>query len=212
MNKNKPNVLIFSLISLTLLVAAVLIGKLALAQTNSFLHIGTGTIDNNVSVNETDNKDDIVIDTNSPSIDTGTTNDLPTLQPPATIPILYGFIEDTIGWIEGISQLIDYITPPIYILPDLPKDEVLPPTPKELSRWQGFIKYWREIKEKGEQEKTIAFQERKEIFDAWFNKMIQEKTLIVPSAWLYTLLKFDFSYDWAWAQFERDHPDFIKTI
>jgi len=120
----------------------------------------------------------------------------------------------------------------IDVEPDIDIDEPpdIPPVtddePKPIataSLWET----WQEIKDQpigvdidDEKQKQI-FETRKKVFDNWFETTWQEQETqaadcqqwwcITPPTWVkttaYNLWKFDFSQDWAWDQFAKDHPE-----
>lgn len=131
------------------------------------------------------------------------------------------FDANTFPSIDSWSKLIPDITPPGIIPPILPTDT----NGDQIITVTSLFEAWQDIKDKpigvitNEDEQAKVFEERKQIFDAWFEKEWQAITdpitscdnwwCIDPPTWTktitYNLQKFDFSYDWAWNQFSKDH-------
>lgn len=106
-------------------------------------------------------------------------------------------------------------------IPDVP-DYSQPP-----SNLTGWFEQWQKIANQpigvaiDTQKKARIFQERKQVFDSWFEQEWQRREIqetqcqqwwcITTPNWAkdlsYTLWKFDFSIDWAWNQFKKDHLD-----
>ncbi len=142
-------------------------------------------------------------------------------------PLIDTFLFFDINIFSGLSDLIKII--PIIGIP-LPPDTSPPIPPIDTDNTQvvtitSLYESWQEIKDKpigvvvDEDIKTKIFEERKQIFDAWFEKEWQKITdpitgcddwwCIDTPDWVkntaYNLTKFDFSYDWAWDQFIKDN-------
>jgi len=126
---------------------------------------------------------------------------------------------DDWGQILLPNTLIDNSTPDI---PDIAEHNQSS-SPNLASRWEQ----WQKIANQpigvdvDTQEKAKIFQERKQVFDSWFKQEWQHREAqeaqcqqwwcITTPNWAkdlsYALWKFDFSADWAWNQFEKDHMD-----
>jgi len=166
----------------------------------------------------------------NPIIDNTNTNDTPASFPGIDIniddnqtpPSTFLFFDaSTFPSIDSWSKIIPDITPSD-IIPSIPPIDT---NGDQIITVASLFEAWQDIKDKpigvitNEDEQAKVFEERKQIFDAWFEKEWQAITdsitscdnwwCIDPPTWTkttaYNLQKFDFSYDWAWNQFSKDH-------
>lgn len=206
-----------------ILIPAVLISQKYTSADYINLSVGTNSSSNTTSPTlNTDASNNITIpnlnldDTSISVPDIITTPDV--IIPPSNTFLF--FDTNIFPGIDSWDQII-----PNIIIPDTPPEDPLdtsiPPTVTTVSLFEA----WQDIKDKpigvfvDEDKKAEIFEERKQVFDAWFEEEWQKMTdpisacdswwCIDPPAWVkttaYNLQKFDFSYDWAWDQFVKDN-------
>lgn len=146
-------------------------------------------------------------------IDTPTTDPDPT-APDVIVPNTFLFFDiNTFFGIDSWSEIIPDI--------NIPNDTTTPNNTTPSVTVASLLETWQDIKDKpigvniDEDKQSELFEERKQIFDDWFETewnfpcyelwwwCIDRPGWSKPLA--YNLVKFDFSYDWAWDQFAKDH-------
>ena len=193
-----------------------------------YINLSTGIKSNpTLDAENTDTTNPIIDNTNTNSDDTPASfpgidiNIDDNQTPPSTFLFFDASTFPSFPSIDSWSKIIPDITPPDIIPPTSPTDI----NGDQIITVASLFEAWQDIKDKpigviiNEDEQAKIFEERKQIFDAWFEKewqkIIDPMTscdnwwCIDPPAWIkttaYNLQKFDFSYDWAWNQFSQDH-------